>query len=103
MEVSSMLIEMGQALMVEGDEARDGSLSKIGTFVILLGGVLMDENDIEEFGMLCSMFSAKKVLDSMESKKILADILKDKDKDESYDDFIKKLNKMRKKNGDNPL
>ena len=104
MELSSKLIEMGQALMVEGRDSKDYSVSQTGTFMILLGGLLFDENDVQQFGLLCSMFSAKKVLDNMESAQSpITEFLKKKSNDESYEDFIKRINKLRGDNGHNPL
>lgn len=100
LEISLKLIEMGNALMTEGHNKNDYIITQTGTFLILLGGLMFDVNDIEKFGDLCTMFSAKKILDSMEEANI--DVFKHlntKRNGESYEDLIKRLNKLRGNNG----
>ena len=96
LDISAKLIEMGQALMTEGKESRDFSIAQTGSFMVLIGGLLFDEKDIYMFGELCSMYSSRKVLENLE-KVIpnLSSLIKEKGEDESYDDLIKKINKLR--------
>ena len=104
LELSAKFIEMGQALMKEGKDKKDYTISQSGTFMILIGGLLFDENDVQQFGQLCSMFSAKKILDNMEATKSdMTEFLKLKSDGESYDDYIKRINKLRKDKGFPPL
>lgn len=104
LELSAKFIEMGQALMVEGKEDKDYTVSQTGTFLILIGGILFDENDVQLFGQLCSMFSAKKVLDNMETTNDdMIEFLKQKSENESYDDYIKRIKNLRNNNGNLPL
>lgn len=100
LEVSSKLIEMGNALMTEGRADNDFVISQTGIFLILLGGVMFDVNDVEKFGDLCSMFSAKKILDSMENSN--NPTISKLRKDDSYEDLIKRLNKLRGKDDSTP-
>lgn len=96
LELSSKFIEMGQALMKEGKANNDYNISQTGTFMILIGGLLFDENDVQQFGQLCAMFSAKKILDNMEATKSeMTEFLKQKTEGETYLDFIKRLNELR--------
>ena len=103
MELSSKFIEMGRALIKEGEDTNDYSISQIGSIMILISGLLFEEEDVYKFAELCSMYSAKKILESMENtnhdfiKKI-----KEKSESESYDDFIEKINKMRNKKRKKP-
>jgi len=104
LDISAKLIEMGQALMVEGNDDKDLNISQTGSFIILIGGLLLNEKDINTFGELCSMYSAKKILEAMESDiPKIAEYLSDKGSEESYDDMIKRINKIRKDNGHTPI
>jgi hypothetical protein len=99
LELSSKFLEMGQALIKEGKDKKDYAISQSGSFIILLAGIILEENDVAEFSNLCSMFSAKKLLDGMEeSDSDITNFMKNKADSESYDDFIKRINKFR--NGD---
>jgi len=104
LELSAKFIEMGQALMKEGNDKKDYTISQSGSFMVLIGGLLFDENDVQQFGQLCSMFSAKKILDNMEATKSdLTEFLKQKANGESYEDYINRINKLRGDNGRGPL
>jgi hypothetical protein len=96
LELSSKFLEMGQALIKEGKDKKDYSITQSGSFIILIAGLILEENDIYEFSNLCSMFSAKKLLDGMEeSNSDITNFLKNKADSESYDDFIRRINKLR--------
>lgn len=104
LELSSKFLEMGHALMKEGKDKKDYAISQSGTFMIMIGGLMLDEDDIQQFGQLCSMFSAKKILDSMESSGNPINFNKIKGpNDESYEDFIKRINKLRDDKGLGPI
>lgn len=96
LDVSAKLIEMGQSLMTEGNDSKDFAIAQTGSFMVLIGGLLFDERDIYIFGELCAMYSSRKVLENLE-KMIpnLSSLIKEKGDDESYDDLIKKINKLR--------
>jgi len=103
LELSSKFLEMGQALILEGKKNKDFAISQSGSFMILLAGVILDEQDVADFGNLCSMFSAKKLLDGMEeSNSDMTNFLKAKADDESYDDFIKRINRFMGGDKDTP-
>lgn len=98
LELSSKFIEMGQALMKEGKASNDFTITQSGTFLILIGGLMFNETDVEEFGFLCSMFSSKKVLESFETNNDIKKFMKTKNNEDSYDELIKRINKFRRKN-----
>ena len=103
LELSSKFLEMGQALMKEGTEKKDYCISQSGSFMILMAGLILEENDVVEFSNLCSMFSAKKILIGLEeSNSDLTNFLKSKADSESYDDFIRRINKFRGGDKDTP-
>lgn len=85
-ELSTKFMQMGQALISEGKESNDYNIIQAGNFFVLISGIVLDEEDIFTFSQLCSMFSAKKYLDEMNSKKPLSEenLLKDK----AYQDLL---------------
>jgi hypothetical protein len=94
---------MGQALIKEGKEKKDYCITQSGSFIILMAGLILEENDVVEFSNLCSMFSAKKLLIGLEeSNSDLTNFLKTKADSESYDDFIRRINKFRGGDKDTP-
>jgi len=65
-----------------------------GNMMIFIGGLLFDEKDTYQFAELCSMFSAKKILDSFDLSK--DDLFSgNKANQITYDEFIKRLNKLK--------
>lgn len=63
-ELSDKIFKMGFALHEEGAEKDDNIISSVGDFMILISGLIHDEGDVDLFGELCAMFSAKKILDA---------------------------------------
>lgn len=61
-ELSNKFVDMGKALLNEGYEIKDYSVTQSGTMILLLAGLMMDQDDMIIFAELCSMFSAKKIL-----------------------------------------
>jgi len=96
LDISAKLMQMGQALMKEGDDNNDNVISQTGSFIILISGLLFEDKDLYDFGELCSMYSAKKVLENLQSViPNLSSLITEKGSSESYDDLIKKINKLR--------
>lgn len=99
LDLSSKFMKMGQSLMTEGRDESDIALAQIGTILIFMSGLLIGgDDDIFKFSDLCSMFSSKKILDSMQEENPLLDMFTKRLDDETYDEFIKKINKLRDKN-----
>lgn len=89
LDLSTKFIKMGQSLMEEGNENDDIGVSQIGATMIFMGGLLIgDDEDIFKFSDLCSMFSAKKILESMKTT----------NENLSYDELITKLNNLKNNN-----
>ena len=104
LDLSAKFVEMGQTLLLEGKNSKDLMISQAGGALVLLGGLMYDEKDIQLFSQMCSMFSAKKIVENMErNNDEYTNYLKDKSKSESYDDFIKRINDLRRKNGNEPI
>jgi hypothetical protein len=65
-EISLKILEIGRSLMEEGGDLDDYTITQSGTMMILLSSVILSEEDTFLFSEVCSMFSAKKVLDNIE-------------------------------------
>src|ERR1035437_6249706 len=96
LESSSKLMEMGRALMKEGRENHDFAIAQSGTNLITVGSLLLDEPNLLLFGQMCGLFASKIILDNMEKNNHEYMVyLRQKSDKESYEDFIKRINKMR--------
>ena len=66
LQLTSKFVQMGKALVEEGKEKNDKIISQLGTMIIFLGGICFDDEDVIKFGELVSMYSAKKLMESLE-------------------------------------
>ena len=101
LDLSAKFIQMGQALMDEGRDSEDSTISLVGTNLIFLGGIILSENDVKKFSELVSMFSAKKLLDDMVS--LDSDEYKrigERGNSETYDELIARLKKLKDEGDD---
>jgi hypothetical protein len=97
LDLSTKFIQMGQALMEEGDTTHEVGVALMGTILIFMGGIMLKDEDIYKFSELVSMFSAKKMLDTMEEENSpIFDLIKGKADEENYDELIEKLKNLRK-------
>jgi len=104
LELSSKLMEMGRALIKEGKENRDFAIAQSGTNLITIGSLLLDEPNLLLFGQMCGLFASKIILDNMENNHHeYMDYLRQKSEKETYEDFIKRINKLREDNGHSPI
>ena len=96
LDLSAKFIQMGQSLMEEGQQNKDSGIALLGTLLIFLGGIVLDDDDVHKFSELVSMFSAKKMLDSIENEQNpLMDLIKNASADETYDGFVDKIQNLR--------
>jgi hypothetical protein len=98
LELSSKFLKMGQSLIEEGRKINDYSITQSGSIMILLAGLMFDEDDMFLFSELCSMFSSKKILESVDEE-TLSNL--NMNSDDTYNDFIKKINDLKKRDKDN--
>ena len=66
LELTSKFVQMGKALVDEGRSLEDPIIAQLGSMIIFLGGICFDDEDVMKFGDLVSMYSAKKLIESME-------------------------------------
>lgn len=102
LDLSAKFMKMGQSLILEGEQKDDISVSQIGTILIFMSGLLLGEDDdINKFSDLCSMFTARTILDGLEAEGgLFTEMIKKASETSSYDDYIKKINGLKKDNED---
>ena len=116
-DVSNKLMKMGSVLTKEGVACEDHNIAEVGTAMIMLSALILDDKDMFIFSEICAMFTAKKILDDMDRKNkpdkesllkaLLSEInpsIDETPKEEPQDAPVKKTRKSRKKstNGDKP-
>jgi len=65
MVISAKLIKMGKSLLIEGKNNDDYCVLSVGNTLILLGGLILNSKDMGEFNNVCSMLTAKNILDDL--------------------------------------
>jgi len=99
LDLSSKFMQMGNALMTEGHESSDITIRQLGSLLVFIAGITFDDEDVQKFSELTSYFSAKKVLDSMENThNPIMDFLKEKSDNDTYEDMVKRIEALRKRN-----
>ena len=74
-ELSAKIFKMGDALIKEGVDKEDYIITNVGNFMVLISGIIHDEDDIYLFSELCSMFSAKKLYETQRLENPMIDML----------------------------
>jgi len=69
LQLTSKFVQMGKALVEEGRLKDDLIISQLGSMIIFLGGICFDDEDVMKFGDLVSMYSAKKLIESLEENR----------------------------------
>jgi len=82
-EVGVHLTNMGKSLLKEGNDVKDHTLMVMGNTLILFGGVMNDKQSFVDISNLLSMYSAKRMLDSLTSDGLLGKIMGSGDIDPS--------------------
>ena len=105
LDLSAKFMKMGQALIEEGEKNKDVAIAQMGTLLVFIGGLsLGSDEDINKFSDLCSMFSAKSILDELTSEGgPFNHIVNGKIETETYDEFIKKINDLKKDDENNEI
>ncbi len=92
LQLTSKFVQMGKALVEEGKEKNDKIISQLGTMIIFLGGICFDDEDVIKFGELVSMYSAKKLMESLEEDndpKLMA--IRKKAENDTYENILSNL------------
>lgn len=106
LELTIMILKMGHSLKEEGEKKENYLISEVGSILVMLSRIMVNEEDMYGFSDLCSLFSAKIIMDDVSSGENgddipdnYLDIISNHDKDE----IIKHLEQLRLdfKNGKN--
>ena len=101
LELSGKLMQMGHSLIEEGNSLADYTVTQSGTIMILISSLLLSDEDMFMFSEICSMFSAKKILDAAEGLDEI-DLIHNLMKKKQTEKIIKKPRvKKPKKDNDN--
>lgn len=109
-ELTGKLIEMSEALIQEGFESDDKQITSAGSLLMMIGTLIMNEGEMEEFSRLTSMFTSNKILTMFEEKGIDISkfLLPNDNGDSSFESIMEKMRKdvanhfnKRKKRGGN--
>lgn len=71
-EISTKLLKVGEALIMEGEDKEDYTILNVGNFIIFISSLLYDENDIHIFAEFCGMMAAKKMMEESELMNLLS-------------------------------
>lgn len=86
-DLSHKFYEMGQALIKEGTEKNDFSITQSGNIIVLLSSIILSEKDLYNFSNLCLLYTSKQILDELEK----SNLIKGRADGISIVDFLKKL------------
>jgi hypothetical protein len=94
-ELTGKLIVMSEALMKEGFESDDKQIISAGSLLMMIGTLIMNENEMEEFNKLTSMFTSNKILGMFEEKgiDIAKYLLPSGDGDDSFESIMERIRK----------
>ena len=100
-DLSNKFLEMGRALLIEGNELGEYTITQSGTILTLVSTLILIEEDMVQFNELCAMFSAKKLMDSLSGEigPLSNDILKQMSKAASSFDVELGEEKTKKRRG----
>lgn len=62
-ELSIMLLQMAESLVEEGKNTNDSDITHLGNTMLLLSGIIINSEHVKLFADLCSMFSAKQLVE----------------------------------------
>lgn len=100
-ELAEKFAKLSDALLLEATEKRDVELKSISGFISIIGSVMMDSNDIKNFGSLVTMYSANKLLGGIQASAVNLDRYKQTligdEIDEQFNELRKKLDEEEKK------
>jgi|LakMenEpi03Aug12_release.lakeMendotaPanAssembly.Ray.scaffolds.fasta_scaffold785751_2 hypothetical protein len=89
LHLSTSLLEMGVALVNEGEQNNDYSIKQLGNILIFLSAIAINEKDVYDFSELCSLFSSKKLIEQLINN---SDIFHTNNL--SYQDFLKEIKRF---------
>ena len=73
-ELSTKLLKIGEALIVEGNEKSDFNISTVGNVILFLSSIIYNDDDILLFSELCGMVAAKNMVEDNQIMGLLSDL-----------------------------
>lgn len=67
LDLSSKLLEMGKSLIEEGTNRQDYTITQSGNIMIIISAAILTDEHMFLFSEVCSMFTAKQVLDEIKN------------------------------------
>lgn len=102
LDLSAKFLEMGQSLQEEGDINGSVEISMLGTNLVFLASLALNDHDLYSFSVLVDMFLAKKTLDGLaKANHPIMDMLKKMSDRKSYDEIIDDLEKNKEEEEEN--
>lgn len=96
LDLSAKFLEMGQCLQDEGDRYGNPDIARLGTILIFLASLTLNEEDLNKFSELVEMFLAKNTLDKLErDNHPIFDMIKSMSNRKTYDEIIEDLKKSK--------
>ncbi len=92
-ELAEKFAKLSDALLLESIELKDEELKLISGFISIMGSVIMDSNDIKNFGTIVTMYSANKLLDGIQASAVNLDKYK---QTLMFDELDKQFDNLRK-------
>lgn len=106
-ELAEKFAKLADALLLEAIEKNDEELKLISGFISIMGSVVIDSNDIKNFGTLVTMYSANKLLSGIQASAVNLDKYKQAlitdEFNRQFDELRKKMDDEDKKKGDDNL
>jgi len=89
LQLTSKFVQMGKALVEEGNEKHDPIIAQLGNIIIFLGGICFEDEDVIKFSDLVSMYSAKKLVETLEEdRNPLFMAIKRKAESDTYENIL---------------
>ena len=70
LDISEKLLKLGSSLIIEGSETEDINITQSGAILVLVSSIILSDKDLFIISEMCSMFTAKKILESQQSMNI---------------------------------
>jgi hypothetical protein len=59
--LSNKLLNMGMGLIAQGTEKKNGTIVNAGSFMLMISGIIVNQEDMNEFGKVCEEFALNKI------------------------------------------
>lgn len=95
-QLSEMFIKMGHALVDEGLNNKDYEVASVGNYMVFMGALIFDREDIALFNELCNMLSARNLVKEITNGNLdftKLNNIKDISSKDTFQEILKRLKK----------